>query len=252
MMIPVCLLITVCQAWSAVILHNTGNPDDPSIIKEIEIMKQAHEAEDNNDYTLAIDLWKQAIAINPKLYVNYQEEEMDLHAMAGLAHAYYHIEDWENALSAFVTAQQYIEEFDATQESILPSYIAKCREKLAKEGKLESDPLAIVSNRLMKKSSISANGSMLASIEEAASLLNLDVKTDSKTKSVVLTAKDDSSKAMKMTARSKSAKARSESLLLSASPMMKGSEMYIPLRSVAEYFGHRVKWDSASKVAWIF
>jgi len=33
---------------------------------------------------------------------------------------------------------------------------------------------------------------------------------------------------------------------------MKGKEMLVPIRMIAEYFGYKVKWDPMPRVAWVF
>lgn len=247
----VCTLILTSKIWSAVPLHNTGDGKDPAVIHAMELMKQAHEIECNGDYKSSIDIWKEAVTINPKLYVNYPDDKMNLHAMAGLANAYFYSGDYQNALPAFELAQQYIEEFDKSGESMLPWYISECRKKLAVEGELESEPLAIISNRLMRNGSVSANGSLLVSVSEAVRLLHLNVKADLASKSVALSAQGDSQKSIKLTAMVKTALADGKSLSLPTSPVMKGKELMVPLRAVAEYFGYKVKWDPMPKVAWV-
>lgn len=240
-----------CQTWSAVPLHNTGDAKQASVMQAMDFMKQAHEMENSGNYKDAIDIWKQAVSLHPKLYAHYPDENVNLHATTGLANAYYYSGDYKNALPTFELAQQYVEEFDQSGESILPWYIAECRKKLAEEGEPATQPLVIIGNRLTKNESISVKGTLLVPTSEAARLLHLKVTSDTKSKMIVLSETGDSTKAMSITVMSKIAIADKKQVVLPVAPTRQGRETLIPIRAIVEYFGYTVKWDPMPRVAWV-
>ncbi|MHB1457968.1 MAG: stalk domain-containing protein, partial [Armatimonadota bacterium] len=217
----------------------------------MDLMKQAHEMENSGNYKDAIDIWKQAIALHPKLYAHYPDDNVNLHATTGLANAYYYSGDYKNALPAFELAQQYVEEFDKCGESILPWYIAECRKKLAEDGEPATQPLVIIGNRLTKNESISVKGTLLVPVSEAARLLHLKVTNDVTSKTIILSESGDMAKVISITAMSKIAIVDSIQLVLPVAPIRQGSETLIPIRVIAEYFGYTVKWDPMPRVAWV-
>lgn len=240
-----------CQTWSAVPLHNTGDAKQASVMQAMDFMKQAHEMENSGNYKDAINIWKQAVSLHPKLYAHYPDDNVNLHATTGLANAYYYAGDYKNALPTFELAQQYVEEFDQSGESILPWYIAECRKKLAEEGEPATQPLVIIGNRLTIKESISVNGTLLVPVSEVLRLLHLESKVDPASRTIILSRSSDPAKSISMTVMSKTALADKKQVVLPVAPIRQGSAILIPIRAIAEYFGYTVKWDPMPRVAWV-
>jgi len=198
----------------------------------------------------AIALMELVVAYNPRLEADFREEKLHLYAQASLANAYRAAGQWDKALAAYDLDEQYALESNPHQSTMLPYDMRDCRKKLAEEGKTPADPLIVISGYVYRGAKTMQDGSPLVSASDIAPKLGLTVSSASP-ESIVFTSRGKKPKSLKVTIGSKTASGSGKTVRLSVAPKKVDDTVFVPLRAVSEFFGGKVKWDAASKVAWV-
>jgi len=223
----------------------------PTTDDEAKLMlKQSYHLWNENKLSEAISLLEAVVSYNPKFEAEFPEERSHLRARSMLGHVYKSAGQWEKSLSAFDLAEEYAQERGSYEPTMLPYGMSDCREKLAEQGKAPADPLIVVGGWVYRGGKTMQDGSPLVSASDIAPKLGLTVSPASP-ESIVFTSKGKKPKSLKVTIGSKTASGSGKTVRLSVAPRKVDDTVFVPLRAVSEFFGGKVKWDAASKVAWI-
>jgi len=178
-----------------------------------------------------------------------------LSARVALGDAYYHgkgdkeagLREWETALESYPDAEA------------LGGWVTRARRELGLIGALgDSPPMVVVGNICFTGNISEASDRLLVSAAELAQRLSLVAKELAQRLSLV--AKTGShgqvelasdARTLLLSAGSRQAVLDGATITLPVAPVTVKGKMLVPLRFVAEAFGHRVDWEPLPRIAWV-
>jgi tetratricopeptide (TPR) repeat protein len=196
----------------------------------------------------AIAVLEQVVAFDPRLEAVFPEQNTHLLAAYELAMAYFRDRNWEKALPRFVQADAILRELKPNADLLTPGLIAECRRQLARLGKPEEQSMVVLQGRLLAGETAVADGVLLTPVGEVASLLHLRLEREPGSRQVTLVGIGENAKTLVVVEGSRRAAAGDTPLSLPAAPVVRGEDVLIPLRAVAEYFGAKVRWDPLTRI----
>ncbi len=215
------------MAQSSPTIEPANNVDEAKAL-----LLESWKSMNNKEYEQSFMLLKRVAAFDPGLEARFPEKKVNLDTMARLGYEYMEIEDWESALCAFELAEQYAEE-RYSEPTILPIYMERCQKKLAEAGKQGSGPMIVIEKRLQADGHEQISKVILVPAEELTKLFGIQVKQDKNR--LVLTGMGTNSKSLVLEVNCKTAIAHDTAISLPLAPTLRGQEILVPVRVVAEY-----------------
>jgi len=206
----------------------------------------------NDQLDKAIAASEAVMTFDPDLTVSFPDQGMHhLNPMAGLADCYRMkaLKGGESASAAWASALHWAQKLlehnpDAEAQMLIAE---EARRKLGQAGQLTARPIVIATGQYLRGDVREQSDRLLVPATELAQRLSVVAKPGSPGQ--VELASDAHS--LLLSAGSRQAVVDGATIALPVAPVMVNGKMLIPLRFVAEAFGHRVDWEPLPRIAWV-
>jgi len=248
-------------------LEAMGERDIPAAIPKLEeALQSAEEPEEwaktnlllglaymwNDELDEAIAASEVVVAFDPDLTVSFPDQGMHhLNPMAGLADCYRikALKGGESASAAWASALHWAQKLlehnpDAEAQMLIAE---EARRKLAQAGQRTMGPMVVAGGYYVRGPVHESNDRLLVPATELTQRLGVVAKAGSPGQ--VELASD--AHRLLLSAGSRQAVLDGATITLPVAPAMVKDKLLIPLRFVAEAFGHRVDWEALPRIAWV-
>jgi len=197
------------------------------------------------DLEQAIAANQAALSYDPGLVADFPEEGVSgLSAEGGLARCYYLKQDWEQVITWGLRRLARNPEANA-----IGALVGTARLKLGLAGRPPSDAMVLVRGAYLAVRPLERQGALLAPADVLAPRLGLSLSALADG-TVRLSTSAAGGPALELTAGSLQAQLDGQPAVLPVAPEVVDGQLLVPLRFVAETFGHRVDWESTPRIAW--
>jgi len=191
----------------------------------------------------AIQALEAVLAYDENMEADFPEQKIwGLNPMAGLGHCYKAKDDWARAIEWWEKRLEVNP--DANR---LLAMVHFGRTKLAEAGTLTASPMVMVGPHYLRGPVRESRNRLLVPAPELAQRLGVIVTHKSNEQLEI----SSDERRLVLSAGSRHAVLDGERITLRVAPAMAGGQLLVPLRFVAETFGHQVIWEGPPRIAWV-